>query len=84
MRYKSIIILAYEDINMHKSHKAIPFTITTHHDEVINNNEPWENHPAYDTTIKRQDFVLWMSIQVKCLMTLKDMDSPKSICWILL
>ena len=38
---------------MHESYKAMPFTITTHHDEVINNNEPWENHPAYDTTETR-------------------------------
>lgn len=51
--YKSIIVSAYEDINMHESYKAMPFTITTHHDDVINNNEPWENHPAYDTTETR-------------------------------
>ena len=30
---KSIIVSAYEDINMHESYKTIPFTITTHHDE---------------------------------------------------
>lgn len=38
---------------MYKSYKAIPFTKTTHHEEVKNNNEPWENHPAYDTTETR-------------------------------
>ena len=38
---------------MRESYKAMPFTRTTHHDEVINNNEPWENHPAYDTTETR-------------------------------
>lgn len=38
---------------MYKSYKAIPFKVITHHDEVVDNNEPWENHPAYDTTETR-------------------------------
>ncbi len=38
---------------MSQTYKAIPFTVTTHHDAVINKNEPWENHPAYDTTETR-------------------------------
>ncbi|MBQ7428368.1 hypothetical protein [Butyrivibrio sp.] len=38
---------------MSQTYKAMPFTVTTHHDKVINKNEPWENHPAYDTTEMR-------------------------------
>ncbi len=38
---------------MNKTYKAVPFVVTTHHDEIINNKEPWENHPAYDTTETR-------------------------------
>ena len=38
---------------MEKSYKAMAYTVTTHHDAVINNEEPWENHPAYDTTETR-------------------------------
>ena len=34
---------------MCEAYKAVPFTKITHHDAVINNDEPWENHPAYDT-----------------------------------
>lgn len=34
---------------MHEAYKAVPFTKITHHDAVINNDEPWEDHPAYDT-----------------------------------
>lgn len=34
---------------MCEEYKAVPFTKITHHDAVINNDEPWENHPAYDT-----------------------------------
>ena len=38
---------------MEQPYKAVPFTITTHHKEVINNDEPWESHPAYDTSETR-------------------------------
>ena len=38
---------------MYKPYKAIPFKVTTHHDEVVNNDDPWESHPAYDTTETR-------------------------------
>ena len=34
---------------MCEAHKAVPFTKITHHEAVMNNSEPWENHPAYDT-----------------------------------
>lgn len=34
---------------MDKSYKAIQYKITTHHNEVIDKKEPWNNSPAYDT-----------------------------------
>ena len=38
---------------MNQAYKAMPFTVTTHHKEVTNGEEPWENHPAYDTSKTR-------------------------------
>ena len=38
---------------MSSIYKAIQFKVTTHHDAVVNKAEPWENHPAYDTTETR-------------------------------
>ena len=34
---------------MDKSYKAMQYKVTTHHNEVIDNKEPWNNSPAYDT-----------------------------------
>jgi hypothetical protein len=34
---------------MEKDYKAIEFTLTTHHKEVIDDEEPWNNREAYDT-----------------------------------
>lgn len=34
---------------MEKSYKAVQYKVTTHHDEIIDVDEPWNNSPAYDT-----------------------------------
>ena len=41
--------LNYKD----KQYKAVRFVITKHHAEVIDEKEPWNNEPAYDTTEER-------------------------------
>lgn len=35
---------------MGKDYKAIQFNAVTHHDAVIDKDEPWNNTPAYDTS----------------------------------
>lgn len=34
---------------MEKNYKAIRYKITTHHEAVVDKDEPWNNTPAYDT-----------------------------------
>lgn len=34
---------------MNKNYKAIQYKITTHHEAVVDKDEPWNNTPAYDT-----------------------------------
>lgn len=34
---------------MDKTYKAIQYKVTTHHDAVVDKEEPWNNSPAYDT-----------------------------------
>lgn len=34
---------------MDKTYKAIQYKVTTHHDAVVDKEEPWNNTPAYDT-----------------------------------
>ena len=34
---------------MEKNYKAIQYKITTHHEAVVDKDEPWNNTPAYDT-----------------------------------
>jgi hypothetical protein len=34
---------------MSAEYKAIQYTVTTHHEAVINAERPWENHETYDT-----------------------------------
>ena len=34
---------------MDKTYKAIQYKVTTHHDVVVDKEEPWNNSPAYDT-----------------------------------
>lgn len=38
---------------MYKTYKAVPYTITTHHNAIVNNKEPWNNEPAYDSSETR-------------------------------
>lgn len=35
------------------SYKAVPYTARTHHDKIVDENEPWNNFPAYDTSETR-------------------------------
>lgn len=34
---------------MDKTYRAIQYKVTTHHNAVVDKNEPWNNTPAYDT-----------------------------------
>ena len=34
---------------MDKTYKAIQYKVTTHHDAVVDKEEPWNNSSAYDT-----------------------------------
>ena len=34
---------------MNHTYKAVSYTVATHHDAVVDKNEPWNNEPAYDT-----------------------------------
>lgn len=38
---------------MNKTYKAVPYTITTHHNAIVDNKEPWNNEPAYDSSETR-------------------------------
>lgn len=38
---------------MSSTYKAVPYKVTTHHDAVVDNDEPWNNEPAYDTSETR-------------------------------
>ena len=38
---------------MDKPYKAIQYKVTIHHDEIIDEEEPWNNSPAHDTTETR-------------------------------
>ena len=40
-----------------RTYQAIQFQVTRHFDAVNNPDEPWENHPAYDTTLTRYRIV---------------------------
>lgn len=35
---------------MDSGYKAIQYKVITHHEEIIDNDEPWNNIPAYDTS----------------------------------
>ena len=34
---------------MDKTYKAIQYKVTTHHEAIVDKNEPWNNSPSYDT-----------------------------------
>jgi hypothetical protein len=34
---------------MSMDYKAVQYKVTTHHEEIIDKDEPWNNTPAYDT-----------------------------------
>ncbi len=38
---------------MNKNYKVVKYEVTTHHDAVVDEKEPWDNLPAYDTTEER-------------------------------
>ena len=38
---------------MSSAYKAIPYTVTTHHDAIVDKDEPWNNVPAYDISKTR-------------------------------
>ena len=38
---------------MNPEYKAMPYTVKKHHEAVVDNKEPWNNMPAYDTTETR-------------------------------
>ena len=40
-------------IFMSPAYKAVPYKITTHHEAVVDKDEPWNNVPAYDTSETR-------------------------------